>query len=147
MMREFKFRAYDKKNNEMYYSDNLPDIFFFGHDGKNKMYLSNSVWDKDEQTYYSDTISTDVMQFTGLYDADGKEIYEGDILQIKDSFVMWSRTNGQIVEDVNVVVEWSGCGFRPRRLGNTRLWILDMEQYEVIGNIYENPELLEEVMK
>ena len=144
-MRELKFRAYDKVKNCMYYSDNLPDMFFFGHDRKDKMYLSKAVWDEDDETYYSDTISTDVMQFTGLYDADGKEIYEGDILQIKNRFVMWSRTNGQIVEDVNVVVEWSGSGFRPRRLGNTRTWILDMSQYEVVGNIYENPELLEDI--
>lgn len=131
MMREFKFRAWSDETKMMYHS-HRPN-------GTN-----NPMWSYDS-VFRANNPKTHIMQYTGTKDKNDKEIYEGDILQIKDRFVMWSRTNGQIVEDVNVVVEWSGSGFRPRRLGNTRTWILDMSQYEVVGNIYENPELLEDI--
>lgn len=72
-MREFKFRAWDEKNSKMYYSDNLPANYYFGHDGNNKIYFSGDVWDNDEQMYYRDTISSDAMQFTGQHDKNGKK--------------------------------------------------------------------------
>lgn len=102
------------------------------------------MWSYDS-VFKANNPKTHIMQYTGTKDKNGKEIYESDIIQIKDRFVMWSKSKGQIVEDVNAVVVWSGDGFIPQRLPNTRLWILDMEQYEVVGNIYENPELLEEI--
>jgi hypothetical protein len=71
-------------------------------------------------------------QFTGHKDKNGKEIYEVDILGFK-SLGKWSK----------VVVDWmlGQGGFNlPRKAG----WgIVDTSGYEIIGNIYENPELLE----
>ena len=133
-MRELKFRAYDKVKNCMYYSDNLPDMFFFGHDRKNKMYLSKAVWDKDDETYYSDTISTDVMQYTGLKDRDGKEIYEGDVVEVEE----WrtkSDKNGSHWKWYVYAVSFQNQQWLPDDLDGAR----------IIGNIYENPELLEEI--
>lgn len=74
-----------------------------------------------------------LMQFTGLRDKNGHEIYEGDILRTQER---WVDKDGRL-SSVRVqiqVVEWTG------EYVNSHYW---HEFYEVIGNIYENPELLE----
>lgn len=78
------------------------------------------------------------MQFTGLTDKNGKEIYEGDVLKINlydDEWVTKVRDyNGTLVIDVE------GCDWN-----TTALSFLDDEaETEVIWNIYENPELLKD---
>lgn len=75
-------------------------------------------------------------QFTGLSDKDGKDIYEGDILG-KESFVPWA-----VVWD-----EWGAC-FAVYNVNdpNKTLWGFNANgsfTHTIIGNIYENPELLE----
>jgi hypothetical protein len=71
-----------------------------------------------------------LMQFTGLHDRNGKEIYEGNIMQHANPF------------DIPFVVNWSNedCAFVFND-GSTGYLINDTS-FEVIGNIYENPELL-----
>ena len=82
-----------------------------------------------------------IMQFTGLKDKNGKEIYEGDILQNDQEesivSVRWDETgaNWQFTEH-NIFMD-DGVG-----RGNWNLNMGFAKQCEVIGNIYENPELL-----
>ena len=76
-----------------------------------------------------------LMQFTGLLDKSGTEIYEGDILQSEDTLRRWS-------------VEYSTClGGCYVCVGIGKTWSADNPAWEVltvIGNIYEHPELVRE---
>ena len=84
--------------------------------------------------YYSD-FDIDrfiLMQFTGLHDKNGKEIYEGDIVQI------YKHMSSEKSEVTQVVWDEENCEYKGI-YPNIAVW----EQHEVIGNIYENPELLE----
>jgi uncharacterized phage protein (TIGR01671 family) len=80
------------------------------------------------------TKNVTIMQFTGLYDKNGKEIYEGDIVQTDDYSKGAFFGINQPVK--NIVINYeelsTGIGFR----------ILHKDSAKVIGNIYENPELL-----
>ena len=113
-MREIKFRAWDKENKEMVRVDFV---------GERIVHIENSEWE--------DIGPFEIMQFTGLYDKNGKEIYEGDI------FV----TRGF----KTAVVEWEKEGrFLGFTIGGERriMYIKREPKVEVIGNLYENPELL-----
>lgn len=74
-----------------------------------------------------------LMQYTGLKDKNGKEIYEGDIVSgWKDSH--WHDGKDRVLKEV----EWTD------ELAGFNIIQIEMRTCEVIGNIYENPELLEE---
>lgn len=114
----------------------------FGHYYRVKSFFN------DNEGHYISTIRSDHLQdynidentlgqYTGLKDKNGKEIYEGDIVKI-DCPTM--KMQGKIFYSED------GADFRiydEIEDFEENLWYLQ-EEYEVIGNIYENPELLEE---
>ena len=79
-----------------------------------------------------------IMFSTGLKDKNGKEIYEGDILNSKndgsDGCYVWDYT-----DHVNLIVKWHDkyCCFTEH----------DIKRIEVVGNIYENPESIKSFNK
>lgn len=75
-----------------------------------------------------------LMQYTGLKDKNGKEIYEGDIVITKEGYIGLIEL-GTYDTDIGFNVKWITDYLR-RDLG---YWL---SKIEVIGNIYENPELL-----
>ncbi len=145
-MREIKFRAWDKDDKIMrnwrdliFEKDKGNDFYAIGH------HTSPAVID-----YYNEHV---LMQYTGLKDKNGKEIYEGDILKRIVTVVVYG--SGRPAEDVEefLEVEYNTeyAGFfigetqlfayvRATRDIHTRCSCTDVE---VIGNIYGNPELLE----
>lgn len=120
-----KYRAWDKRDKKSYLVDEI-------------------VWDNgkfdsigDAITFYRGAEEVELMQSTGLKDKNGKEIFEKDILDY----------NGR-----KVIVKWHGSyacfiyEFVDELKNRTAEWqplYLSYYKFEIIGNIYENPELLE----
>lgn len=139
-MRDIKFRAWDKKTKKMrtvesigfgelsYYNEGYPVVNMIGRDCIN---------DKDI-IIHRDSYQYELMQYTGLKDRNGKEIYEGDILLYNNYIkTVISYKNGAFVrsyENSNIYILYDS-------------FITDgrLDDYEVIGNIYEDKHLLEEV--
>ncbi|EGO8565840.1 hypothetical protein LT312_001159 [Enterococcus faecalis] len=125
-----KFRAWDKRSKEMWkvstlhIEDEYVDLF------KKNIYENplNDPWAK-----FGDVI---LMQSTGLKDKNGVEIFEGDVLYYIP-FEM--HINNSII----VFEKGSFCKKMLRNGKLTSVKFIDSEEYEVIGNIHENPELLQ----
>ena len=122
-MREIKFRAF--YNGKMYEVENW-------------MFKVGMNWVIVEDESVEKIPAESIMQYTGLKDANGKEIYEGDIVveAYKGEFSICLTTfEKKPLKSGTYEVKWNKIGFN---LGSE-----DGRDYEVIGNIYENPELLE----
>ena len=135
-MREIKFRAWDKEYEKMTYFDDEdyeyePPLVF----RLDQVFKKNSNYDDYEDFEYNDiTDKVEVMQYTGLHDKNGKEIYEGDI--VKSFFVDTDEAGNEIYKYYIIEVKYDEvlCSYKIDKFMNL----------EVIGNIYENKELLNE---
>jgi len=130
MNRDIKFRAYDKINKEMVYSDK-EDCFYVNTKGV--LFMFNNP-KKDE--YYK---SYDVMQYTGLKDKNGVEIYCSDIV-IGSAYEKDIYTGVVEFYDASFVMKIDGSK------GYYRLNKITFQTLEVIGNIYEHGFLLEKTV-
>lgn len=118
-MRTIKFRAWDENYAEMIYEVGItPEGIPYS--------IPDYAEESDQFNYYP---TCHKMQFTGLHDKNGREIYEGDIVRI----------NGLVFEVIvnDFTQEWVIDG----ETGQERLSYAH-KKCKVIGNIYENPELL-----
>lgn len=134
MNRKIKFRAWDKDRNEMF---DVQAIYF----QQDKIIVSMPVKIKGFEQLCVEKTNVELMQYTGLKDKNGKKIYEGDIVKYKDfSNGAYLFREQPLTKDV---VTWNKdtCGYKVKHMGLT----FKAETYEIIGNIYENPELLEVV--
>ena len=124
-MREIKFRAFFE--NKMHYPTNETQVF------KNVTWTSFSRIAKTPK----DMSECAVMQYTGLNDKNGKEIYEGDILRDKISGVIWVVRFGHCKKYAFI-----GWFVENETIGRTTQLYGDYDtdvnsSVEVIGNIYE----------
>ena len=83
-------------------------------------------------------------QFTGLYDKDGKEIYEGDLIEVNGRLfgvVEWHKDGYFFINDTIVGVRSDGGEYSP--IGEmVRYFSNHGHDFSIIGNIHDNPELL-----
>lgn len=121
-MREIKFRWKSILTDEWFYGDLVHSA-----DKKRTAILVNDKDSYDECEVVTETIG----QFTSLYDCDGKEIFEGDILDFNGLTVEVRFVRGAFALLVNGNLDEELCGDC-----RTDLFA------KVIGNVYENPDIL-----
>lgn len=139
--RTFKFRAWDERNAQMLYKISVADGGGHVWVPEDEIQIMTSTTHyEDAETGYWLLSSFKLMQFTGLHDKNGKEIYEGDIVLLKDGI---PRGDGQYDDDIFVVkYDKNQTAF----IGKNKFtdeYLGHLEPDEIIGNIFENPELLE----
>lgn len=147
-MREIKFRVWDNDSKKIYNQDDF--ILTFDNVGED-IYLKRN---NEIRPFYRYKL----MQYTGLEDKNGQEIYEGDILSYKHiTYGDCSKAKIEEIENESFIeiINYAAIAsiVKPhsknvRCLGydsvNKECLIIDLtsDEVEIIGNIYENPELL-----
>ena len=148
-MKEIKVRAYDKATETMIYSDreNITNcvLYFFGMDSKGslKCFWQENYDDKFVYPAINDGELDNIMQYTGLKDSNGKDIYEGDIVELTNDgkFLIGDYYKAdKFIVDIKTRIWLKGEEFGYEGEG-----LIDWEDTVVIGNIYENQEIFKGV--
>ena len=133
-IREIKFRAWDEEDKVMHYFQ-LHDI---RHEGSLIIYGDSDCI--GDYSYFAPIEDGPVMQYTGLKDKKGQEIYEGDIVrQAADDEVIVFKIK---YSDNDAAFLRVIAGGASQEWTEDYITSIDAERCEVIGNIYQNPKLL-----
>lgn len=133
-MREIKFRVWDKEDKQMYYFDQCTMMNYL-------FTFRELVAGKDLKEW---------LQYIGLKDKNGKEIYEGDILKYGEAH--WEKRSAVEFGDHMASGDFyasQAYGFYIKHVNtspyddNQAINDHTLEHIQVLGNIYENPELLQ----
>ena len=130
-MREIKFRGYDRFDQRWVYGYGLHQSIFI--DGSSNAYVTAGI----REVFIVDKESAG--QYTGCKDANGKEIYEGDRVEVE---IMESIFDDSKLIGVVEMIEGCWCVVNDKKKVAKNLWS-ETDVNRVIGNIYENKELLE----
>jgi uncharacterized phage protein (TIGR01671 family) len=126
-MREIKFRAWEKNLKEIIPVHNI--------DFEKKMINTDIAWRLFDEI--------ELIQYTGLKDKNGKEIFEGDILEVKQNYlfkIIWHEESWgyEVIKNEALPI----CGYIKGHVSRGGLKHYNNTS-QVIGNIFANPEVLE----
>ena len=141
--RSIKFRAYDTKNKKWLAA--VPSIEYLLDDDDGCI----SHHDIDEEsaifTYPHNLLGNDFngrvvwQQYTGLKDKNNKEIYEGDIVEASHIDYKFGPEYTRCLENCSGLIKWYHSYWA---IGEYKLFIMEDDSLNVIGNVFETPELL-----
>ena len=135
MSRQLKFRVWSKVRNDWVHNmmllaciDGLPFAHFVETDS-DKKFVKHHI-------YNASNLDVVIQQYTGLKDKNGVEIYEGDIVKATSDQFVNENFIGKVIFDEGCFLTWINK--------NDIRGIWGEDDIEVIGNIFENKDLLEE---
>lgn len=129
-MREIKFRAWHKPTQLM---DDVVLIDFY-NEQIGILYADPVMQCESIQRYNFSEV--EIMQYTGLNDKNGKEIYEGDIIE-KTYYSYHQPECSELFE-----IKYEGLSFHFEHIKGSTFHLPFTEDIEIIGNIHDNPELV-----
>lgn len=134
MVREIKVRVWDK-NKKLF----LPEDSIAVLSGQGQLFVMIKDFENYREGEYGYADSFELIQFTGLLDKNGKEIYEGDII----THNKYTKESGRNEQSNPKIVYWDDtkAGFEQNPPNNYQSGMFYSE-YTIIGNKYSNPELL-----
>ncbi len=142
MNREIKFRGKDEQG-RWWFGDLRHTMMVYG-----KPHCCIVNVDKDDydrlQEIWSDRIDeATIGQFTGFIDTNKKPIYEGDI--VDTGYILYDPWDdaAEIIEPMRCVVVYEDYAFRFQKGEDLSYLIHDITNLKVVGNIHDNPELME----
>ena len=130
-MREIKFRAWDKKLKRMC------DVIYLDFSAKEIIVYHS---DEEERSNWLKLDRFVLLQYTGLKDKNDKEIYEGDVVKAKVAGPYASDAKIKMEGEIIYYEPFACFEVKTKECGQPTMSIFD--NFEIIGNKYENPELL-----
>lgn len=129
-MRELKFRVWDKRNKswDKYLLLNTTGKIVVVDDD----YGAQANTADNQENYV-------IQQYTGLKDKNGKEIHEGDIVDAIHFVFDFKYKDNERPENYSGTIRWHHSYWV---IGDYKLFVMEDDSLNVIGNIFENPELL-----
>ena len=130
-----KYRAWDRLRNEMNYK-----VMVGNCDTDDENWTCPIIWIEEKKDWLHFDDYGYIMQSTGLKDKNDKEIFEGDIVrQVRTQPI----TENETITGVVIMIEGAWLIMNDCEQLASYLWS-ETDENEIIGNVYENPELLEE---
>lgn len=158
MNREIKFRAYDKEDERMTYFDDEDYLYHCPFILRlEQVFKKDSNYDDYEDFEYKDvTDKIELMQYTGLHDKNGKEIYEGDIIEFSyDVFTgnfdtKVGRGTIEFIDGAFYIKPFEIEGKKIKDIDNEEwflIYTVNIDTLKVIGNVFEKGILLNDSKK